>query len=91
MIVRIATEGQYRLDDDLKARVNELDNAAVAAVEADNEDGFHENFEELLNLVRTRGEPIDDELIESDVIIPPPDLSFQEAKSEFVGEGLLPD
>ena len=92
MIVRIATEGQYRLDDDLKGRVNELDNAAVAAVEAENEDGFHENFEELLNLVRTGGDPIDDdELIESDVIIPPPDLTFQEAKSEFVGEGLLPD
>jgi len=25
------------------------------------------------------------------VIIPPPDLSFDEAKSEFTGEGLIPD
>ena len=34
MIVRISNEGQYRLDDGLHARLNELDAAAVAAVEA---------------------------------------------------------
>jgi hypothetical protein len=42
--------------------------------------------------VRDSGEPLaDDELEESDVIIPPPDLSFEEARAEFTGEGLIPD
>jgi hypothetical protein len=92
VIARIATEGQYRLSDELRERVNELDNEVVAAVDADDEDRFHELFEELLSLVRTEGEPVgDDELIESDVIIPPPDLTIEEARAEFVGEGLIPD
>jgi hypothetical protein len=92
VIVRIATEDQYRLSDELRERVNELDNEVVAAVDADDEDRFHELFEELLSLVRTEGEPVgDDELIESDVIIPPPDLTIEEARAEFVGEGLIPD
>lgn len=92
MIVRIATEGQYRLSDDVRERVNELDNQVVEAVDADDEDRFHELFEELLNLVRSEGHELgEDELVESDVIIPPPDLTIEEAKNEFVGEGLIPD
>jgi hypothetical protein len=92
VIVRIATEGQYRLPDEAAERLNELDNAAVAAVEAGDEDRFHETFEDLLNLIRTQGRPLgDDELEESDVIVPPPDLSFTEAGAEFTGEGLIPD
>ena len=55
MIVRISNEGQYRLDDGLHARLNELDDAAVAAVEAGDEDAFHAAFEELLQVVRTEG------------------------------------
>ena len=92
MIVRIATEDQYRLPDEDADRLNDLDNAAVAAVEADDEDKFHELFEEMLNIVRTDGERLgDEELEESDVILPPPDTSFEDAKHEFTGEGLIPD
>ncbi len=92
MIVRIATEDQYRLPDADAERLNTLDNDAVAAVEADDEDRFHAVFEEMLQLVRTDGERLgDDELEESDVILPPPDLSFVEAAAEFTGEGLIPD
>ena len=58
MIVRISTEGQYRLDDALHAQLNELDNAVVAAVDRDDEDGFHEAFEELLRFVRDEGTPL---------------------------------
>ena len=92
MIVRIATEDQYRLPDADAQRLNELDNAAVAAVEAEDEDRFHEVFEEMLDLVRKDGQKLaDDELEESDVILPPPDLSFSEAHHEFNGEGRIPD
>jgi len=92
MIVRIMGEGQFRLTDEVVARVNELDNAAVTAVSAEDEDGFHEAFEELLALIRTEGAAVDDDDIEtSDVIVPPADTSFREAAAEFTGDGLIPD
>jgi PspA-Associated protein len=92
VIVRIATESQYRLPDTAAATLNELDNEAVAAVEGNDEDTFHATFEQMLELVRREGQPLDgDELEESDVILPPPDLSFVEATAEFTGDGLIPD
>ena len=92
MIVRIATENQYRFPDDQSDRLNDLDNTVVAAVEAGDEDRFHESFEELLSLVRSEGTVLgDDELEESDVILPPPDISITEASADFTGEGLIPD
>jgi hypothetical protein len=92
VIVRISNEGQYRLDDGLHIRLNELDDAAVAAVEAGDEDAFHEAFEELLQVVRTEGAALgDDDLAASDVILPPADLSFVEAGEEFTGDGLIPE
>jgi hypothetical protein len=92
VIVRIATEDQYRLPDEDAERLNQLDNDAVAAVDAGDEDRFHEVFEQMLELVRRDGHRLgDDELEESDVILPPPDLSFVEAQVEFTGDGLIPD
>ena len=92
MIVRIATEDQYRVPDDDAARLNELDNAAVAAVQAGDEPRFRELFDQMLALVRRDGHKLEDDDLEgSDVIIPPPDLSFDEAQHEFTGDGLIPD
>ena len=92
MIVRIATENQYRLPDEVAEQLNELDNAAVAAVESDDEESFHELFAQMLELVRTSGHALEEDDLEgSDVILPPPDLSFAEAANEFTGEGLIPD
>jgi hypothetical protein len=92
VIVRIATENQYELPDDDAERLNELDNAAVEAVEAGDEARFHETFEEMLEFVRTHGHALEEDDLEgSDVILPPPDLSFAEAAHEFTGEGLIPD
>ena len=92
MIVRIAGEGQFRLPDSDAERLNELDNRAVSAVESGDETGFHELWTQMLELVKVDGTDLDgDELAESDVIMPPRDISFAEAKAEFTGEGLIPD
>jgi len=92
VIVRISNEAQYRLDDAHHGHLNELDDATVAAVEAGDEDRFHEAFEELLRFVRTEGRPTaEDELEASDFILPPADLSFVEAGEEFTGDGLIPE
>ena len=92
MIVRIMGEGQYRLADVVLERVNTLDNAVVAAVDGDDEDAFHTAFEEMLDVIRTEGEPVDDDDIEvSDIIVPPADTSMAEAAEDFSGDGLIPD
>jgi hypothetical protein len=92
VIVRIMGEGQYRLGDDCVQRVNDLDNTVVKAVEADDEDAFHVAFEEMLDIIRTEGQHVpDDEIENSDVIVPPPDTSMAEAAADFSGEGLIPD
>ena len=92
MIVRVSGEGQYRLPDADAARLNELDNRAVAAVEQGDETGFRELWSQMLELVATNGSPLEnDELVESAVILPPRDISFEEAKGEFTGDGLIPD
>ena len=92
MIVRIAGEGQYRLPDSDAERLNELDNRAVSAAESGDETGFRELWTQMLELVAADGEELpDDELVESDVILPPRDITFDEARGEFTGEGLIPD
>ena len=92
MIVRISAEGQFKLPDEDAARLNELDNRAVSAVEQGDETGFRELWSQMLEIVATDGNQIDDdELVESDVILPPRDVTFREAQGEFTGDGLIPE
>jgi hypothetical protein len=91
VIVRIATEGQYELTDSDVEAFGELDNQAVACCEAEDEEKFHTAFAALIQFVREHGQPVpEDRLGPSDVILPPPDVSFDEARAEFTGEGLIP-
>ena len=92
MIVRISGENQYRLSDADAEQLNQLEKAVVEVVEGGQKDGFDTAFRTLLEYVRTHGTPLgSDELEASNVILPPPDLSFEEAGREFSGEGLIPD
>jgi hypothetical protein len=92
VIVRISGEGQFRLPDEDASRLNELDNAAVEAAVAKDEAKFNELWQQMLTLVESDGEAVaDDDLVESDVILPPRDVTFEEACAEFTGDGLIPD
>jgi hypothetical protein len=92
MIVRVSGEGQFRLPDEDAERLNELDNRAVNAVEQGDEAGFRELWSQMLEIVASDGNALDsDDLVESDVILPPRDVTFREAQGEFTGEGLIPD
>jgi hypothetical protein len=92
VIVRVAGQGQYRIPDGDQDRLNELDNAAVEAVEAGDEGRFQELWGQILALVEADGNELDDdELTESDIILPPRDITIDEARHEFTGEGLIPD
>ena len=92
MIIRIATEGQYELNGDgLTDQLNVLDNEAVAACEGGSESEFQSVYGRLLEFIRSNGKPVPDEMLTgSDMILPPPDVTLEEARGEFTGEGLLP-
>jgi hypothetical protein len=91
VIVRISSEGQYEVSDADVPGLNELDNAAVTSCEASDDQAFRDVFGRLLDYVREHGRPVpDDELFGSDIILPPSDVSLEEAKAEFQGEGLIP-
>lgn len=92
MIVRIATEEQYEIGDQHASELRELEEKAVKQCEAGDEELFRASFDRLMALVHSHGRPVpEDELVASDVILPPPDVSFEEARTGFSGEGLIPD
>ena len=92
MIVRLMGEGQYRVGDDVVERLHELDNEAARAVDAGDEESLRRVLDTMASSVRDSGERLpDDDLSASDLIIPPDDLSLEEAKELFSGEGLIPD
>ena len=92
MIGRLMGEGQYRIDDSLREKLNALDDEAMAALEANDEERLDAKLQEMWDLVQTGGEPLpDDELVPSDILIPPADLTLEETRELFQDEGLIPD
>ena len=92
MIVRILTEGQYNLPGAHIDELNEIDNQLVEVVEQENREEFDRLLKKMLDLVREKGAEVPvDELVESDLVLPQPDITLEEAEELFTGEGLLPD
>ncbi|MGB0383624.1 MAG: PspA-associated protein PspAA [Ardenticatenaceae bacterium] len=92
MIVRIASEGQYRLSSAILDQLNEIDDALVESIGTYNQVTFASKFASMLDLVRNQGQKVaSEELLESDVILPYPDISVEEARRLFIGEGLIPN
>lgn len=92
MIVRILTEDQYNLPGAHLDELNDIDNQLVEVVEQEDREGFEKLLKSMLDLVREKGTPVPvDELVESDLVLPEPDISLEEAGKLFTGEGLIPD
>ena len=91
MIVRILTEGQYELSGSYLDQLNEIDNKLVEVVEEENQGDFERLLKSMLDLVRENGKEVPvDELVESDIVLPEPDITLLEAEEMFTGEGLVP-
>lgn len=91
MIVRILGEGQFDVADSAMDRLNTLDSAVEAAVEAGDADTFATALAELLDGVRTVGVPHDAEAIDvSDIVLPPSDASIDEVRDLLSDDGLIP-
>lgn len=95
MIVRILGEGQWRLDEQQLAAMNEVDDQVQAAIEAGDEEGLQAALGQLLDQIRA-GEPLgDEELAESDLIVPDGNATLDEVRAmlDAAGstEGLIPN
>ena len=92
MIVRLMGEGQFRIDDALHAELDRLDERAVAALDAGDEQELDARLDDMWRLVQERGERLaDDDLHASDLLVPPSDLTLEETRQLFSEQGLIPD
>jgi hypothetical protein len=92
VIVRLMGEGQFEIDDEVAKGLNDLDEQAAQAVEAGDEEQLAGLLGRMAEAVRTNGARVPDDALEaSDAIIPPDDLSLEEARQLFEDEGLIPD
>ncbi len=105
IIVRISGQGQYKINRDTQDKIDEIDDSIVDIFEqsgsttvsqdANSKEGVRERelrdkLTRIVNIVTTDGTKVDDkEIVESNIIIPTPDISFEDAKKIFRGEGII--
>ncbi|MDD1751839.1 MAG: hypothetical protein LUQ38_01965 [Methanotrichaceae archaeon] len=92
MIVRIMGQGQYKIDRSLVERLNSIDNHMVDHITKGDQDGFRRDLAKLISVVKEKGETLDPvDIVQSDIIVPPEDLTLEEAEKIFSGYGLIKD
>lgn len=90
MIVRILGEGQRELPDSEHDRLDELDDALLAAVEAGDQERFTVALAALHDHVRRVGTDVsDDTLVPSDLVLPSADAGLDEVRALLGEEGLI--
>lgn len=91
MIVRILGEGQFVVDDEAVEGLNMLDTEVERAVEEADEGLFARALPALLEEVRQSGRPVPDEdLVDSDLILPRSDSTLLEVTDLLGDDGLIP-
>jgi hypothetical protein len=93
-IVRIMGQGQFTVGDITLKRLSEIDDSIVQLVSTERSDDteFRKRLTELTEIVESNGQPLNPkEIIQSDIILPSTDLSIDEAKRLFRGEGVVPE
>ena len=91
MIVRVMGEGQYQVDDALAGRLADLDVETESAAERGDAEGLRDTLHAIADLVRTGEKLPDDHLGSSDLIVPPLDLTLDEAHKIIHEDNLIPD
>lgn len=92
MIIRIMGHGQYHVPETLLEEINAIDNEIVRHVGAGDEAAFRKDLARLASAIRERGRPVEiAEIVGSDIIVPPEDMTLEEAKRVFSGSGLIED
>lgn len=92
MIIRISEEGQYDVPDSLYDELNVIDNKIVELVSGDMEEEYKKELSKLIGKIKSSGKKLDDaDIVASDIIVPPGDLTLSEAKEIFTGVGIFED
>lgn len=109
-VVRIMGHGQYRVDPQTMAKVNEIDNEIVKLFDGSNPSSslpqnggknvvegddinsrFQAMLEKMSSIITNNGEQLShNEIVPSDLMIPPVGTPIEEARELFKGEGLFP-
>ena len=84
MIARILHEGQYELPPTALTDLRRLDDELMERLTAGDEKGFAQRRDALLALVRAEGRMLPAEVLrESDLVLPPADITLEEARAYF--------
>jgi hypothetical protein len=87
-------QGQFMIDNKILKKLNQIDNSIVQLVSNDRTDNteFKKRLSELTDIVEKNSKQLDPkEIVQSDIILPSTDLSIEEAKRLFQGEGVVPE
>jgi hypothetical protein len=93
-IVRLMDDAQYYVNIDVMRELNSLDNRLVRMLNSKDidEHTVREVIAGMRMLVKSKGKRVKDELIvASDIIIPTVDISIEEIRKIFKGEGIIPE
>lgn len=92
MIVRIMGEGQLRLDAGSLDDLNRLDDELGAAIDSGDDERFRAALLALLDAVRAAGTPVpDEELVDSDLVLPYAEAHVDEVRAMLTDDGLIPE
>jgi hypothetical protein len=91
MIVRIAGEGKYSVDDAALDGLNVLDGEIEKALDAGDEKAFRSSLATLLDEVRGTGTPVAEaDIVPSDLLLPHAEATLDEVRELLGEEGLIP-
>jgi hypothetical protein len=92
VIVRIMGEGQLRLDAGSLDELNRLDDELGAAIDSGDDERFRAALLALLDAVRAAGTPVpDEELVDSDLVLPYAEAHVDEVRAMLTDDGLIPE
>jgi len=92
IIIRIASRGQYKIDannESLLRELSEIDNQIVNLL-METEARMQAQLDQMAKLVDQQAEEFNDSFVESNIVLPPADLSLSEAAKLFPDEGIIP-
>lgn len=85
-------QGQYRVNSSLFDDLNKIDNKIVGYVEKGDRKAYKKSLDELIGMVIREGKKVAaKEIVESDIIVPPADMTIEEARDIFKGSGIFKD
>jgi hypothetical protein len=90
VIVRISSQDQYELKDEAQHHLEALDKDLSEALHNRDEHAFHQLLKQVIDYIQEHGAAVPhDQVVGSDVIVPPADVTLDEAASFFTDDSHL--